>query len=61
MVLDALKGLMPGIKQVDELIDGYVIDAYESPRYMTPEMRDRATADFKNDKFLECFKLNLPQ
>jgi len=33
------------------------IEAYEEPRYSTTEYQDNAIADFKNDAFLECYRV----
>lgn len=34
----------------------FAVEAYESPRYRTPEHQKRAIEDFRNDAFLKCFK-----
>jgi hypothetical protein len=33
------------------------IEAYEEPRYSTVEYQDNAIADFKNEAYLECYKI----
>lgn len=33
------------------------IQAYEEPRYSTTEYQDQAIADFKNEAYLECFRI----
>ena len=34
-----------------------IIDAYNEPRYSTTEYQDQAIADFKNEAYLECFRI----
>lgn len=39
-----------------ELVRGWVIDAYEKPRFSTEPMIQRAIEDFRNEKSLVCMK-----
>ena len=41
---------------VANLLDGYLIDAYELPRYSSPENQQSAVRDFTDAKYLECLK-----
>lgn len=34
-----------------------IIDAYNEPRYSTTEYQDQAIADFKNEAYLECYRV----
>lgn len=38
------------------IIQGIVIDAYDSPRYSTERTKTRQRQDFRNDVYLECIK-----
>lgn len=47
-----------GVSKISEieLARKMVIAAYESPRYQTEEMKQRAIEEFKNEAYLQCIK-----
>jgi hypothetical protein len=44
------------IAKGNELIEGIIISAYDSPRYSTKEMQARSVEDFRDKWYLECIK-----
>lgn len=39
-----------------KLRESFIVAAFEEPRYSSEEYQQKATADFKNSVFLQCFK-----
>ncbi len=41
---------------VQKLVREIILGAYDQPSYSTPKMQEKATAEYKNDIELECYK-----
>lgn len=47
----------PADPAIKEIIKAFVIDAYNKPRYDTPEVQQKEILDFENAAYLTCVKI----
>lgn len=45
----------------NELVEQIIIAAYDSPRYSTDRIQQRAAAEFRDEVYLQCVKATRPE